>query len=63
MGTPIEEFISPDINLNPDLVHHPDGAVKHPGLDNYGMGTVFEEPLRCFKEEKGGALERGTQFG
>ena len=34
-------------------MHHPDGAVKHPGLDNYGMGTAFEEPVHRFNEEKG----------
>ena len=28
-----------------------DGSVKHPGLDNHGMGTVFEELVRRFNEE------------
>jgi len=28
-----------------------DGSVRLPGLDNHGMGTVFEELLRRFNEE------------
>jgi type I restriction enzyme M protein len=28
-----------------------DGSVKLPGLDNHGMGTVFEELVRRFNEE------------
>ena len=28
-----------------------DGSVKPPGLDNHGMGTVFEELVRRFNEE------------
>ena len=28
-----------------------DGSVKQPGLDNHGMGTVFEELVRRFNEE------------
>jgi len=28
-----------------------DGSVKHPSLDNHGMGTVFEELVRRFNEE------------
>jgi type I restriction enzyme M protein len=28
-----------------------DGSIKHPGLDNHGMGTVFEELVRRFNEE------------
>jgi type I restriction enzyme M protein len=51
LGTLIEKFLSPDINLSPNPVLTPDGAVKHPGLDNHGMGTVFEELLRRFNEE------------
>ena len=26
-------------------------TVRHPGLDNHGMGTVFEELVRRFNEE------------
>ena len=28
-----------------------DGSVKHPGLDNHGVGTIFEELVRRFNEE------------
>jgi type I restriction enzyme M protein len=28
-----------------------DGSVKHPGLDNHAMGTIFEELVRRFNEE------------
>ncbi len=27
-----------------------DGSVKHPGLDNHAMGTIFEELVRRFNE-------------
>ena len=30
---------------------HTDGSVRHPGLDNHGMGTIFEELVRRFNEE------------
>ena len=39
LGTLIEKFTSPDIDLSPN------------GLDNHGMGTVFEELVRRFNEE------------
>jgi len=51
LGTLIEKFLSPDINLSPHPVLNADGSVKHPGLDNHGMGTVFEELVRRFNEE------------
>jgi len=51
LGTLIEKFLSPDINLSPNPVFNGDGSVKHPGLDNHGMGTVFEELVRRFNEE------------
>jgi len=51
LGTLIEKFLSPDINLGPDPVLNGDGSVKHAGLDNHGMGTVFEELVRRFNEE------------
>ncbi|GJL69472.1 MAG: hypothetical protein NPIRA06_21070 [Nitrospirales bacterium] len=51
LGTLIEKLLSPDINLSPNPVLNGDGAVKHPGLDNHGMGTVFEELVRRFNEE------------
>ena len=51
LGTLIEKLTSPDINLSPDPVRNADGSVKHPGLDNHGMGTIFEELVRRFNEE------------
>ena len=39
LGTLIAKFLSPDIDLSPR------------GLDNHGMGTVFEELVRRFNEE------------
>jgi type I restriction enzyme M protein len=51
LGTLIERLLSPDINLSADPVLNGDGSVKHLGLDNHGMGTVFEELVRRFNEE------------
>ena len=51
LGTLIEKLTSPDINLSPDPVMKADGTVRHPGLDNHGMGTIFEELVRRFNEE------------
>ena len=49
----IEKFISPDINLSPIPVYKDaeHTIIKHPGLDNHGMGTIFEELIRRFNEE------------
>ncbi len=51
LGTLIEKLLSPDINLSPNPVRHGDSSVKHPGLDNHAMGTIFEELVRRFNEE------------
>ncbi len=51
LGTLIEKLLSPDINLSPNPILNGDGSAKHPGLDNHGMGTVFEELVRRFNEE------------
>ncbi|MBI4537381.1 MAG: SAM-dependent DNA methyltransferase [candidate division NC10 bacterium] len=51
LGTLIEKFLAPDINLSPHPVRNGDGSVKQPGLDNHGMGTIFEELVRRFNEE------------
>ena len=51
LGTLIEKLLSPDINLGPKPVLAGAGSIKHPGLDNHGMGTVFEELVRRFNEE------------
>ena len=51
LGTLIEKFLSPDVNLSPRPVLHGDGSIKQPGLDNHAMGTIFEELVRRFNEE------------
>jgi type I restriction enzyme M protein len=51
IGSLIEKFLDPSVNLSPQPVLNGDGSVKHPGLDNHGMGTVFEELVRRFNEE------------
>ena len=51
LGTLIERVTSPGVNLSPDPVRNADGSIRHPGLDNHGMGTVFEELVRRFNEE------------
>jgi type I restriction enzyme M protein len=51
LGSLIEKFLSADINLSPNPVLNPDGSRRHPGLDNHGMGTIFEELVRRFNEE------------
>ncbi|GMA51335.1 hypothetical protein GCM10025857_26920 [Alicyclobacillus contaminans] len=51
LGKLIEKFLSPDINLSPYPVLNADGSVKHPGLDNHAMGTIFEELVRRFNED------------
>src|SRR5262249_8721899 len=39
------------VNLSPYPVRNPDGLVRHKGLDNHAMGTIFEELVRRFNEE------------
>ena len=51
LGTLIEKLLDPAINLSPNPVKNGDGSVKHPGLDNHAMGTIFEELLRRFNED------------
>ena len=51
LGTLIERLTSPEINLGPSPVRNGDGSIRHPGLDNHGMGTIFEELVRRFNEE------------
>ncbi|WP_419941185.1 type I restriction-modification system subunit M [Candidatus Palauibacter sp.] len=60
LGTLIEKLTSPEINLGPEPVMNTDGTVRHPGLDNHGMGTVFEELIRRFNEENN--EEAGEHF-
>ena len=51
LGTLVEKLTSPDINLSPAPVKNTDGSVRYPGLDNHGMGSIFEELVRRFNEE------------
>jgi len=51
IGTLIEKFLDPTINLSPEPVSAADGSVHLPGLDNHAMGTIFEELIRRFNEE------------
>ncbi len=51
IGTLIEKFLDPDINLSPKPVLNEDGSVKLPRMDNHSMGTVFEELVRKFNED------------
>ena len=60
LGSLIEKLTSPDVNLSPDPVMDTDVTVRHPGLDNHGMGTVFEELIRRFNEENN--EEAGEHF-
>jgi len=51
LGALIEKFLDPSVNLSPNPVRNGDGSVKHPGLDNHAMGTIFEELVRRFNEQ------------
>ena len=53
LGAVIEKFVSSDINLSPNPVWKDEAQtiMRHPGLDNHGMGTIFEELIRRFNEE------------
>ena len=51
LGALIEKLTSPDVNLSLAPVKHDDGSVRSPGLDNHGMGSIFEELVRRFNEE------------
>ena len=51
LGTLIEKLTAPGVNLSPDSVRRDDGSIAQPGLDNHGMGTIFEELVRRFNEE------------
>lgn len=53
LGAVIERFTSSDINLGPNPVYKDEEKtiIKLPGLDNHGMGTIFEELIRRFNED------------
>jgi type I restriction enzyme M protein len=60
LGGLIEKFLNRDINLSPHPVYDADGNIRLPGLDNHGMGTIFEELIRRFNEENN--EEAGEHF-
>ena len=60
LGYLIHKFLDPSVNLSPDPVLDAAGNVRLPGLDNHGMGTVFEELIRRFSEENN--EEAGEHF-
>ena len=53
LGAVIEKYTSSDINMrpNPNYKDEAKTILKHHGLDNHGMGTIFEELIRKFNEE------------
>ena len=60
LGALIEKLTAPELNLGPEPVRGEDGEVLRSGLDNHGMGTVFEELIRRFNEENN--EEAGEHF-
>ncbi|MGB8509880.1 MAG: class I SAM-dependent DNA methyltransferase [Pyrinomonadaceae bacterium] len=60
LGQLIGKFLEKSVNLSPAPVYDTDGSVKLPGLDNHGMGTIFEELIRRFNEENN--EEAGEHF-
>ena len=60
LGFLLEKFLDRSINLSPQPVLNADGSVRLEGLDNHGMGTVFEELIRRFNEENN--EEAGEHF-
>ena len=51
LGTLIEKLTSPEVNLSPNPIRNEDDSIRVPGLDNHGMGSIFEELVRRFNEE------------
>ena len=60
LGFLLEKFLDRSVNLSPRPVLNADGSVRLEGLDNHGMGTVFEELIRRFNEENN--EEAGEHF-
>jgi len=60
LGSVIEKFLDSSINLSPEPALNGAGEVRLPGLDNHGMGTIFEELIRRFNEENN--EEAGEHF-
>lgn len=51
LGTLIDKMLDYSLNLSPNPVLNTDGSVRLTGLDNHGMGTIFEELVRRFNED------------
>ena len=51
LGTLIEKFLDPKVNLSPSPILDSRGVVVQEGLDNHDIGTIFEELVRRFNEE------------
>ena len=51
LGNIVSRFLSPQVNFSPEPVLNADGSVRHPGLDNHAMGTIFEDLVRRFNED------------
>ena len=60
LGFLLEKFLDSSINLSPKPILNGDDSVRLDGLDNHGMGTVFEELIRRFNEENN--EEAGEHF-
>ena len=60
LGFLLEKFLDSSINLSPKPILNGDDTVRLEGLDNHGMGTVFEELIRRFNEENN--EEAGEHF-
>src|SRR5438445_10179323 len=41
LGSLVEKFLDPSINLSPNPLTDVQGSETHPGLDNHAMGTIF----------------------
>ena len=51
LGSIVNRFLSPQVNLSPEPILNQDGSVRLPGLDNHAMGTIFEDIVRRFNED------------
>ena len=60
LGFLLGKFLDSSVNLSPKPIKNGDGSVLLEGLDNHGMGTVFEELIRRFNEENN--EEAGEHF-
>jgi type I restriction enzyme M protein len=60
LGSLIEKFLDPSVNLSPIPVFDSNGNIRLPALDNHAMSTIFEELIRRFNEENN--EEAGEHF-